>query len=123
MTAAGKAILAFLPETWLKKYFGKVSLTRFTDKTNTSMTVIQKELESVRINNYATNRGEYEREVMAVAAPIFSAGNVQGSLVVQFPTFRYKESDLDKHGPTLITAAKKIGQRFDREVAPAFDAG
>ena len=112
VTAAGKAILAFLPDTQLRVYLGGVPRDRFTPKTITEVAAIRRELETVRRRGYAINRGEYEPEVMAVAAPVLIDTAIQGSLVVQFPTFRYREADLEAQAEHIVAAALRISRRL-----------
>lgn len=108
VTAAGKAILAFLPANLLETYLGRIQLERFTSKTVTDLTVIRRELETVRSRGYAINRGEFEAEVMAVAAPVFLRSSIEGSLGVQFPTFRHTEQDLEAYAGPIVDAARRI---------------
>lgn len=110
VTAAGKAILAFLPHNLLEAYLARIQLERFTSKTVTDLAVIRRELDTVRSRGYAINRGEYEAEVMAVAAPIFVGASIEGSLVVQFPTFRHAERDLEGHAGPIVDAASRISR-------------
>ena len=112
VTAAGKAILAFLPETLLEAYLARIQLERFTSKTVTDPALIRHDLGTVRGRGYAINRGEYEEEVMAVAAPVFAGTSIEGSLVVQFPTFRHREQDLDAHAGPIVGAARRISNRL-----------
>ncbi|MBN1670178.1 MAG: IclR family transcriptional regulator [Kiritimatiellae bacterium] len=108
VTAAGKAILAFLPDPKLAKYFDQTKLERFTRKTRTQKKAILADLRRVRARGYAVNTGEYEEDIMAVAAPILARGQVVASLVVQFPVFRYGEKALNQHGPVVKTAADRV---------------
>jgi DNA-binding IclR family transcriptional regulator len=110
VTAGGRAILAFLPPKWLDGYFQKVPLERFTPRTITSKAVILRELQSVRELGYAMNKGEAEAEVMAVGAPIFVDGEVQASVVLQFPRFRYREADLAGNADAVVIAAQRIAR-------------
>ena len=119
VTAAGKAILAFLPEKLLEAYLARIQHERFTSKTVTDLAVIRRELVAVRSRGYAINRGEYEAEVMAVAAPVFAGASIEGSLVVQFPTFRHAERDLKGHAGPIVDAARRISRRLNGTVPPA----
>jgi DNA-binding IclR family transcriptional regulator len=112
VTAAGKAILAFLPEKWLDAYFEQVPLERFTTRTVTSKAAILRELRSIREAGYAINKGEYEVEVMAVGAPIVVDDHVHGSLVLQFPRFRYREADLSANADAVVAAAQRIARQL-----------
>jgi DNA-binding IclR family transcriptional regulator len=115
VTAGGKAILAYLSDELLTKYFENVELVRFTPKTLTKKRDILQELKMVRKNGYAINLGEYEDVVMAVAAPVFQNETVIASVVVQFPTFRYKEKELSKHAGDIIETANRIGLQISQK--------
>lgn len=105
-TAAGKALLAFMDKDYLDQYFKNADFKPLTPRTVTDPSLIRKELEAVRENGYAMNRGEYEELVMAVAAPVFLYGTIFASITVQFPTFRYSEGALsDFAAPIKKTAA------------------
>ena len=108
VTAAGKAILAFLPDNLLETYLKRIELKRFTSKTITDLVLIRRDLKAVRDRGYAINYGEYEAAVMAVAAPVFVGASIEGSLVVQFPTFRHGERDLENHAGPIVHAARRI---------------
>ena len=110
VTAAGKAILAFLPDNLLEAYLTRIELKRFTSKTITDLALIRRDLHTVRDRGYAINYGEYEAEVMAVASPVFVGSSIEGSLVVQFPTFRHGERDLEGHAGQIVDAARQISR-------------
>lgn len=72
--ATGKAILAYQSESVFKKILGR-SLQGFTSSTITRPSEIQKHLEIVRKEGYASNRGEWRKDVGGIAAPIFDYTN------------------------------------------------
>jgi len=108
VTAGGKAILAFLDPKRQQKYLEYALYHQFTEKSIVDSATLQQELDAIRIRGYAINRGEYEPEVMAIACPIRHGGEVDGSIVVQFPTFRYREEDLSKFGARIMASARAI---------------
>ena len=69
-TAAGKAILAYLPEQELAKFLAN-PLPSFTNSTITDPKLLRKELDQVARQRYATNYEEQELGLVAVGAPIF----------------------------------------------------
>lgn len=110
VTAGGKVILAFLSDSRLKEYFKKTEWKSFTSQSLTEKELVLKQLEEIRENGYAINRGEYEEEIMAIAAPIFENKEVIAALIVQFPTFRYREEELYDKAPEVIATAERIGK-------------
>ena len=110
VTAGGKVILAFLSDSQLKEYFKKTEWKSFTSRSMTVKELVLTQLEEIRENGYAINRGEYEEEIMAIAAPIFENKEVIAALIVQFPTFRYREEELYDKAPEVIATAERIGK-------------
>ncbi len=108
VTAGGKAILAFLPEHVREKYLGDALYHKFTEKSVVNPNTLRQQLSEVRKDGYAVNHGEYETEIMAVASPVIVAGEVLGSVVVQFPTFRYREESLPAFGERISESAQAI---------------
>ncbi len=81
--AAGKAILAYLPEDELSLYLSSVALTPITGNTITDPDVLRRQLEEIRSGGVAYGYGEYYEDINSIAAPIFNLyGRVAGSLVV-----------------------------------------
>ena len=114
VTAAGKVILAFLPEDLLEKYLEDGLYHRFTEKSLINPKMLREELDIIRERGYAENRGEYELEVMAVASPIICESKVLGSLVVQYPKFRYKEENLTEFGDRIMLATRSIADKIEK---------
>ncbi|MCF6175691.1 MAG: IclR family transcriptional regulator [Victivallaceae bacterium] len=107
-TAAGKAILAFLSKNELTDYLKAAEFESYTDKTLTTASAVRQELKQVKKDYYAINHGEYEADIMAVAAPIFLKKKIIASLTVQFPKFRYQDSELDTYVTTIKQHADNI---------------
>jgi len=108
-TAHGRAILAFLDEGDIGRSFNAMFRTDNPDVlTEKEIDAIRSELQISRQRGYAVNRGEFEKHIMAVAAPIFYEGSVVASIVVQLPTFRHSAQDLDRYGAVVVQAAKEI---------------
>ena len=69
-TGVGKALLAHLPESYLKEYVLKGPLKKFTPNTISSKRELMKELERVHAAGYAMDREEIEQGLTCIAAPI-----------------------------------------------------
>jgi DNA-binding IclR family transcriptional regulator len=67
-TAGGKALLAWR-EPWCDSVLAG-ELSSFTEATITDPAALRRDLHEVRARGYATEDGEYERRVSAVAAPV-----------------------------------------------------
>jgi len=68
--AAGKVFLAGLKEEVLNKILSERSLPRYTENSLTDPRSYRKELEKVRREGYATDFGEYIRDVNAISVPL-----------------------------------------------------
>lgn len=112
-TAAGRALLAFLPEKEINSYIKKAEFEKITSKTIPDETALRKILLETKNNCFAFNPGEFEEEVMAVAAPIIVNNRPVASLVVQFPTLRHSEQDALAAAKDVVKQAKQIEQELE----------
>jgi DNA-binding IclR family transcriptional regulator len=71
-TAAGKALLAFQSEAEIQRVAAN-GLPAFTDRSRVSAEEIRADLDRVRERGWAMNEGEYDRNLGALAAPIFDS--------------------------------------------------
>ncbi|QHI68394.1 IclR family transcriptional regulator [Tichowtungia aerotolerans] len=112
ITAAGRAILAFLPKKEIDAYIKKASFEKVTSKTVSDETSLRRILEETRKKGFAFNPGEFEEEVMAVAVPILFNDHPIASLVMQFPLLRHTEEDAINAAPLIIEQAKIIENKL-----------
>ncbi len=108
ISAAGRAILAFLPEKDINSYIKKITFEKLTSKTVENEDALRKILSDTRENGYAFNPGELEEEVMAVAAPILIGNRPIASLVIQFPTLRHTPEEANASGRVIMEQARII---------------
>lgn len=108
VTAAGRAILAFLPEKEIDAYIQKAVFEKITSKTVASEKALRDILRETRDNGYAFNPGEFEEDVMAVSAPILAGGRPLASLVVQFPTLRHSTRQATEAASSIQRKAQEI---------------
>ncbi len=108
IVAMGRAVLAHLPEKTIDRYLQKASLVKLTDKTIISEDKLRHELKKVKDNGYAFNPGEYESQVMAVAAPILIKGQPVASLSVQFPELRHQKKQAKEAAAKVMEQARGI---------------
>lgn len=103
-TAAGKAILAYLPRERVREIIDRQGLPRRTDNTIIDPDDLFEELEAVRERDgIAFNEEEQIRGVRAVGAPVQDAADgVIGSLSVSGPTHRMKGERLHEEVPDVV---------------------
>lgn len=89
--AAGKTILAYLPESELEAFLDENTLEPYTENTITDREELYAELERVRDREYAQNNEESMLGLWALAAPVrYPNGKLLGVLSVSGPTHRMK---------------------------------
>jgi IclR family acetate operon transcriptional repressor len=82
-TAAGKAILAYLPEVDVRLLIGEAGMARYTPKTLTDVEALMGELERVRSEGYALDDEEEAEGVFCVGSAFFDhQGQCAGALSV-----------------------------------------
>ena len=107
--ATGKALLAYAPEAVLAKLDGK--LERHTPRTITRLDELKLELERVREQGYAINRGEWRDSVCGLAAPIFSAqGRTIAAVGISGPLERLTPGMLHDLAPLVLDSGRAISR-------------
>jgi DNA-binding IclR family transcriptional regulator len=103
-TANGKILLAFAQNVEVPP-----KLERFTHRTITTRPELLAELRRVRRRGYATNVGELETGLHAVAVPIAdAAGSCRAALSVSGPAYRLPAASLEGIAGTCREAADAI---------------
>lgn len=106
-TAAGKAMLAFLPEDEVKNILRAKGLARLTEKTITDTEELFRELNMVRENKIAFDNEENEVGIICLGAPLFDlSGKIAGAVSVSGPANRIMAKGMEKIGEVL----KKVGE-------------
>jgi len=110
-SATGKAILAFLPAAMVET--AGPPPRRYTSQTVVGKDAFAKELQRIRQRGYAINRGEWEAEIGAVAAPVFDAdGQVVASVGVIMPLSRFPTSKATQLGAWTSAAAAEVSRQL-----------
>jgi len=111
-TAAGKALLVQLTSQELRAVLGPDPLPSMTPQSRTTLSELERDLRRVRDVGYATNVGESERGLSAVAAAVperSGAGTV--SLTVSVPSEQVDDARVRQIGAAVIAAARRVGAR------------
>ena len=105
--ATGKAMLAFQAEGFIRR--ATEHLAQITPTTITSPKLFMQEIEKIRKQGYAINRGEWREGVYGVAAPILDAsGHVIAAIGVSGPASRFKAAQIKSFAQLLLQAAHEI---------------
>jgi len=107
--AAGKAILAYLPEQKVADIIDTYGLPRRSENTITDEDALYRELETIRERGYAVNEGETTKKVWAIASPIIWEDSVRGAVGVAGPKQRMSgERFTDSMPEKVLEAADTI---------------
>ncbi|WP_336021627.1 IclR family transcriptional regulator [Halobellus salinisoli] len=113
--AAGKAILAHLPEDRVDEIIDRHGLPQFTENTITDPAELKAEFETIRERGVAFSRGERRDEIRGVATPIIADGRVLGSITLGAPSKRLSGQFFTEELPNLVTgAANRIEFSFQQ---------
>ncbi len=110
-TSTGKALLAFLPPSELRRVL-PATLPAFTDTTITSTGELADELAATRARGYGTCAGELEPSLYGVSAPVLDrTSRPLAVLSIWGPKDRVPEERFAELGPIVVEAAREMGTR------------
>lgn len=106
VSAAGKAIMANLPEHRLEGILGAESLAAKTKHSITERSSLEAELEAIREQGYAFNEEESTTGLHAVGVPVnHGDGHVIGAISISGPANRLKGKYFREELPDLLLGA------------------
>jgi IclR family acetate operon transcriptional repressor len=94
--AAGKALLAALPDDELDRYFAESDRGRFTPATMTSEKALRRELPEIRRTGFALTDEEYSLGIRGVGRVVTVGGEPVGSLSVAIPKVRFDQATQER---------------------------
>jgi DNA-binding IclR family transcriptional regulator len=108
----GKVILAFLPESRMKKIISSTKFEPKTDQTIVSEPALIKELAEIRAQGFAINDEELEKGLRAVAAPIMNyTGEAFAAINIAWTTARRPDRDVfSEFSQKVMAAAEQISR-------------
>jgi len=122
-TAAGKAILAYLPTITVSRILDR-GMPQFTQYTIRSKEGVLKDLELVREQGFSISMQEYEDGINAVAAPILNAENRPlAAVTVAGPAYRLTKEKMLEIGPSIQKTSRLIAQEVELVSEPDTPAG
>jgi DNA-binding IclR family transcriptional regulator len=105
-SAAGKAILAALPETRVEEIIDERGLPEVTPNTITDRETLFEELDAIDRRGVAFNKEESIMGLNAVGAAIQRSNNeVLGAISISGPAQRFKDDKLEEEIPDLLLGA------------------
>ena len=110
-TGAGKALLAYSPEYFVKNYLEKAKMEKLTPKTLYTPELLEKNLIEIRRRGFAVDDEEHHLNTVCVAAPIFdSNGNVIASMSIAAPKYRMPLEHLVQFAGILVERTQALSQ-------------
>lgn len=112
-TGLGKMLLAQLPESELKAFFGEGELVAFTPQTITREDRLREELREIRALGYSLDDRETLEDVRCIAAPVHDpAGRVVAAISFCDAAERLTEARRQALTTDLLEAADEVGRRI-----------
>ncbi|MFM2302494.1 MAG: hypothetical protein RLZZ84_2230 [Pseudomonadota bacterium] len=106
--AAGKAVLATLPEAELARYFAECPRPRFTQHTIVDEAPLRAELEQIRREGIAEAHEQDTKGICGLACPAWLDGQVVGAFAVAIPEVRFDPQIAQKARTALGRAAASL---------------
>jgi IclR family acetate operon transcriptional repressor len=120
-TASAMAILAHKPEDERRKLY-ELDLPIFAAR-RPSPPKIEKSMASIRSEGFALSRDQADVGASAIAAPVWTAGSVQGSVGVAVPNQRFDETPKRRLAGEVMRAAAVVSRRLGDPLSVIEDAG
>jgi DNA-binding IclR family transcriptional regulator len=111
--AAGKAVLAFLPEKEREAILRNRELESYTTETITDVKKLRKNLASIYATGVSYNNQEFHRGITALAVPLFGNDDrVIGAIALVGTSIDLDAEQLDEYAPLFVEAAASISSRI-----------
>jgi DNA-binding IclR family transcriptional regulator len=112
-SAAGKAVLAFLPQKEGERLLAGLKLEAYTPHTVRSAGSLRRQLAEIRKYGVATIEQEFHNGINALAVPIFNnEGRPVGSIALVGISIDLDPAQLQEYAPLFVEAAAGITERI-----------
>lgn len=112
-TAAGKSILAFMPDDKRNEILTNYTFVRYTKKTISNMDELEEELDKIRNNGYALDDEEGHEGVICIGAPILNKDHHSfAALSISIPKVRANKTMLNKLEKKLPQVTQEISSQL-----------
>ena len=113
VSAPGKALLAYLPESERDDLIARLDLVRFNERTITSQRALRAELTSARECGFSLDRGEQLHGIACIGAPVLNQhGYPIAAIWTTGPADRLPEDQYAHVGGVIREYARSISQEF-----------
>lgn len=112
--AVAKAILPFLPRAQLVKIYDAHAAEVAEAGMGTEWLEFWRQLQSIKRQGYSSSDGELDPNLCGVGVPVFSAGDIVGSISLVFSRRRSRDIDREKLVQQVQAAARRLSTALDR---------
>ena len=115
-TASGKMYLSSLASNHLQRFLNSAELVASTDKSITDRKALLNEIQAIRRQGYALDRGEFMEDMVALAVPISGPQKrLMATLSFHAPSQRFDVEKALKHLPDLQSASAELSSLLEPE--------
>ncbi len=115
-TAAGRVMLAYLPENEVEKILQISGMKKYMKKTIVDKDKLYEELAKIREKGYAVEKEEFEELINAVGIPILNKENRPVAAVsVVGPIMRFTDEKIKECIPFLLEKSKEMSEMVQGE--------
>ncbi len=112
-TAAGKVLLAAMPEWQVGGWLASRPLEALTSQTLTDPVRLRQELEQVRAEGFALDREECEEAIGCIAAPAQnSRGETIAAVSISVPSIRMRARRILELAPQIVHVASQMSEQL-----------
>lgn len=110
-TAMGRALLAYMDRSEVKKYLDQVKIIRYTPKTKINKTEIIKELDETKARGFSISNEEVAPNAVSIGAPIFDKENcITGAITIRGHVDHMLAQEMKNLPSSLSLKALQISQ-------------
>ena len=122
-SAAGKAVLAFVPKREREKIYNSFQFQRYTDVTISDIDQLEQDLIKIYQTGISYNHGEFHDGINALATPIFDRrGRISGSIAMVGTAAYLSDEKMKGYArrfiETSLAITERIGGRFPEWLVP-----
>ncbi|MBN2051471.1 MAG: IclR family transcriptional regulator [Spirochaetales bacterium] len=122
-SAAGKAVLAFIPRKEREKLYNSFHFQRYTNGTIADIDALEEDLKKIYQTGVSYNHGEFHEGINAMATPIFDRrGRVSGSIALVGTAVSLSEEKMSRFSRNFIETSlgitERVGGRFPEWLVP-----
>lgn len=113
-SAAGKALMAWLPAEQLEQYLSRIDYTPFTDSTITTREGYLEELRKTRERGFSVDYGEGTKGVLGIGVPVYRGNDLMGAISIGTVVTDSSMEEYERIAGQMKKSAQEIEQNLFR---------